>query len=213
MRRLARFLRQNVIALLALFVALGGTSYAAVELPANSVGTKQLKNGAVTAEKIKKAAVRAADINTNGLKVPYATTAGSASSIVTRIRLVEPVLSAENGDWVDAPVSGGKWEQGATSADFAFGLAKVTIPDTCPSGSFVDVVGADKSGGPGVSGTLPIVTANQPGKYDVPLATGGLYSMETGTVQSHQLTFQIGASCTTGQVTLDSLSVDISGAY
>ena len=41
-----------VISLLALFVALGGTSYAATSLPANSVGTKQLKSGAVTRSKI-----------------------------------------------------------------------------------------------------------------------------------------------------------------
>jgi hypothetical protein len=36
------------MATLALFVALGGASYAAVELPANSVGSAQLKRGAVT---------------------------------------------------------------------------------------------------------------------------------------------------------------------
>jgi hypothetical protein len=41
-----------VIACVALAVALGGTSYAAFSLPANSVGTKQLKNGAVTKAKI-----------------------------------------------------------------------------------------------------------------------------------------------------------------
>jgi hypothetical protein len=41
-----------VISLVALFVALGGTTYAAVALPAHSVGTKQLKNGAVTKKKI-----------------------------------------------------------------------------------------------------------------------------------------------------------------
>jgi hypothetical protein len=46
-----------VIALIALFVALGGTSYAAINaLPKNSVGTKQLKNGAVTAKKINSSA-------------------------------------------------------------------------------------------------------------------------------------------------------------
>ena len=42
-----------VVAYLALFVALGGTGYAAFKLPKNSVGTKQLKNGAVTGEKVK----------------------------------------------------------------------------------------------------------------------------------------------------------------
>jgi hypothetical protein len=41
-----------VISLVALFVALGGTSYAATHLPKNSVGTKQLKNKAVTPAKI-----------------------------------------------------------------------------------------------------------------------------------------------------------------
>ena len=42
-----------VVSLIALFVALGGTSYAAINsLPQNSVGTAQLKNGAVTPPKI-----------------------------------------------------------------------------------------------------------------------------------------------------------------
>ena len=43
----------NVIAGLALFVALGGVAVAA-GLPKNSVGPKQLKNGAVTAKKLRK---------------------------------------------------------------------------------------------------------------------------------------------------------------
>ncbi len=46
--RLLHLIRHNVIALLALFVALGGTSYAALNLPAGSVGTRQLKNRSVT---------------------------------------------------------------------------------------------------------------------------------------------------------------------
>jgi hypothetical protein len=54
-RRFGRFLRRNTIALLALFVALSGTTYAASTLlPKNSVGTAQLKNGAVTKKKINK---------------------------------------------------------------------------------------------------------------------------------------------------------------
>ena len=42
-----------VVSLIALFVALGGTSYAAFSLPKNSVGTAQLKTGAVTGSKLK----------------------------------------------------------------------------------------------------------------------------------------------------------------
>jgi hypothetical protein len=37
-----------VVASIALTVALGGTSYAAIRLPKNSVGTKQLRKNAVT---------------------------------------------------------------------------------------------------------------------------------------------------------------------
>lgn len=49
-----------VVASLALAVALGGTGYAAVVLPANSVGTAQLKNGAVVGSKVKAHSLSAA---------------------------------------------------------------------------------------------------------------------------------------------------------
>src|SRR4051794_2655470 len=42
----------NVVATMALFVALGGGAYAAVTLPKNSVGRRQLKKGAVTSKKV-----------------------------------------------------------------------------------------------------------------------------------------------------------------
>jgi hypothetical protein len=41
-----------LVALTALFVALGGASYAAITIPSNSVGSNQLKNSAVTNHKI-----------------------------------------------------------------------------------------------------------------------------------------------------------------
>ena len=50
------------VALLALFVALGGVGYAAVTLPRNSVGPKQLKKNAVTGKKIKRGAVTSAKV-------------------------------------------------------------------------------------------------------------------------------------------------------
>ena len=53
MSRLRRPSPALVVACLALAVALGGTGYAAVKLPANSVGTKQLKAGAVVGAKVK----------------------------------------------------------------------------------------------------------------------------------------------------------------
>lgn len=50
-----------VVACIALSVALGGTSYAAIKLPKNSVGAKQLKKNAVTSPKVKDRSLLARD--------------------------------------------------------------------------------------------------------------------------------------------------------
>jgi hypothetical protein len=62
------------VALLALSVALGGTSYAAITLPKNSVGTRQLKKGAVTGRKIASNAVTSRRVKDRSLlSVDFAT--------------------------------------------------------------------------------------------------------------------------------------------
>jgi hypothetical protein len=79
-----------VVACIALAVALGGTSYAAINLPKNSVGTKQLKKNAVTGPKVKANAITSPKVANNALTgadvneatlatVPSATTAGTAA--------------------------------------------------------------------------------------------------------------------------------------
>ena len=55
----------NVMATIAVFVALGGVSYAATQLPKNSVGAKQLKQNAVTAAKIKNGTVTSAKLDSS----------------------------------------------------------------------------------------------------------------------------------------------------
>lgn len=52
MTRTIDFVKHNAIAIAALFIALGGTSYAAVSIPKGSVGTRQLRRGAVTPSKL-----------------------------------------------------------------------------------------------------------------------------------------------------------------
>lgn len=82
-----------VISLLALFIALGGSAYAANQLAKNSVGAKQLKKNAVTAAKIKKNAVTTPKIKNNAITgakinegslgpVPSATNATNATNAV-----------------------------------------------------------------------------------------------------------------------------------
>lgn len=58
----------NVTATMALIVALGGTSYAAITLPANSVGSRQLKNDAVTSAKLRANAVTSKAVSNGSLR-------------------------------------------------------------------------------------------------------------------------------------------------
>jgi hypothetical protein len=68
----------NVVALLALFVALGGSAYAAGVLPVNSVGTAQLKGGSVTSGKVKDGTLKAGDFASNQLKAGPKGSTGAA---------------------------------------------------------------------------------------------------------------------------------------
>jgi hypothetical protein len=54
-----------VVAFVALLVALGGTSYAALKLPRNSVGSAQIKKNAVTSSKVKARSLRLSDFSTS----------------------------------------------------------------------------------------------------------------------------------------------------
>ena len=56
-----------VVSVIALVAALGGTSYAAIKLPANSVGTKQIKKDAVTTAKVKDGSLQMADFRAGQL--------------------------------------------------------------------------------------------------------------------------------------------------
>ena len=69
-RRLrGRLTYANVTASLALFIALGGTGYAAVTLPRNSVGQAQLRNNAVGTKELRTGAVRSSDIRNRTIRL------------------------------------------------------------------------------------------------------------------------------------------------
>ncbi len=116
-----------IVACVALFIAMGGTSYAAVTLAANSVGTKQIKSGAVTAAKIKNGAVGTTKVG----KIPGArvrrTTLALVDSNVTAVLSynatdfnVGGVFNAARPTRMTAPVAGrylivanARWESDA----------------------------------------------------------------------------------------------------
>jgi hypothetical protein len=72
-----------LVALASLFVALGGVGYAATQLPANSVGSKQLQNNAVSYRKIVPGAVGGKRINAAQVqaRVGKGCTSGAITSI------------------------------------------------------------------------------------------------------------------------------------
>lgn len=105
----------------ALFVALGGTSYAAATLPAKSVGATQLKTSAVTSAKLKAGAVTSAKVKDGSLllkdfKAGQLPGGGSGAAGAT----------GPKGD------TGAKGDKGATG-------------DTGPAGPLLDVLPSGRS--------------------------------------------------------------------
>lgn len=143
-----------VIAIVALFVALGGTGYAALRLPRNSVGTTQIQKGAVIASKIRKGtivssnlkngAVTAGKINVKGLSVPnaiHATTAANALTAATAATAATATTAASATSAATATTAlspgtlvSGTTELGVYDADFVAaatgesGNAAITFP-------------------------------------------------------------------------------------
>lgn len=101
------YLRRHHVGIIALFIALGGTTYAATQLPANSVGTRQIRPGAVTPAKLSPGL--AAQLRNRAPKTqaawrdPAITTAiGAAGQTV----LAQKILTvAATSPWVDGGLS------------------------------------------------------------------------------------------------------------
>jgi hypothetical protein len=68
-RLLSRLTYSNVLATLAVFIALGGTSYAVVGLARNSVGSRQIKPRAVGSSEIRSNAVLSRQVKASSLRL------------------------------------------------------------------------------------------------------------------------------------------------
>jgi hypothetical protein len=95
------------VGIIALFIALGGTTYAATQLPANSVGTRQIRPGAVTPAKLSPGL--AAQLRNRAPKTqaawrdPAITTAISAAGQTVLAQKIFTV--AATSPWVDGGLS------------------------------------------------------------------------------------------------------------
>lgn len=166
----------NVTSMLALFFALSGASYAAVVLPAGSVGPRQLRQSAVTAGKlaahavlgrniapgavtnrsIAPGSVTGADIQLSTLgKVPTAATASVAtvadSAPVARVKTVTVTATVAAGTVTAATAT---CDPGLTVVGGGASLSSednAIVNDSYPSAAnrwTVDVFGSDSGGGP-----------------------------------------------------------------
>jgi len=87
-----------VVSVIALSVALGGTSYAAIVLPANSVGKKQIKKNAVTTAKVKDGSLRLADFGAGQLPAGAAGATGATGPKVATGPKGATGLKGDKGD-------------------------------------------------------------------------------------------------------------------
>jgi len=139
-----------VVSVIALVVALGGTSYAAIVLPANSVGTKQIKKNAVTSAKVKNGSLLSADFRAGQLPAGATGATGATG------------LKGDNGD---------KGTDGAAGAAGPAGSPGVKGDPGTPGAPGTD--GADGTAGTaGVNGAATRVRASKPaGDVTVPANT------------------------------------------
>jgi len=159
------YIRRHHVALLALLVALGGTSYAAVQLPKNSVDTKQIRAKAVTPAKLSKK-VRA-QLDAPGAAGPQGP-AGAKG---------EPGAKGDKGDPGDqgdlgptsAGVGGVNTSVTPVAGSPAFGTTTVTLPQA--GKVLVLVMGTFSVGCTGAGACSRQITA-QVGGTTVPGAIG-----------------------------------------
>ena len=142
----------NVMATVAVFIALGGSAYA-FHLGKNSVGAKQLKKNAVTTAKIKNEAVTAA-------KVKEGTLTGAQINAST---LGEVPAATKAGD--AATLEGSPSSDFAKSSRFIFGHAKV---DATPAQTLFTAPGDFllKTNGLGTSKPKVVIEGLSPDRWD-----------------------------------------------
>jgi len=154
MRARGRLSFANVTSCIALFVALGGTSYAAIALPRNSVGSWQIRTHAVEKSEIDRGAVGRWEILPNGVDrseirrdaVGPSEVRGNA---VSSDEIANGTLQAEDlstaGKTALAALNGVSFRTSSTAAGKAVGGNAKAIAHTVGSGIYTVDLGQDVS--------------------------------------------------------------------
>lgn len=179
MNRLLTYLRRHHLGLLALFIALGGTSYAAVNLPKDSVGSTQIKAGAVGASEVRDGSLTKKDFKSGTLLRGETGATGAAGA------------TGAQGPKGDTGAQGEKGDQGPagpqeTVAVRAQASGTQTIPTDATATGAVPVTfsttGYDTSGFFDAARTVPdfMGTPIANGNQVVRIPKTGVYSISAG---------------------------------
>ncbi len=153
MKRLVpRLTYANTMATVAVFIALGGVSYAATQLPKDSVGAKQLKDGSVSVAKLSKSARgslqgpqgdrgpagppgAAGAAGAPGLPGAPGSPGADGAAIAVRARSTGAVETPSDGSAVALPLTGNEWTQAADELDLGpFGSFTYVAPSPASCG-------------------------------------------------------------------------------
>ena len=163
-----------VVALLALIVALGGTSYAATKLPKNSVGSKQVKNSSLKAKDIAPGAIGATSIAPGVV--------GEKSNVYYGIARTQKTIIGQVG--VDTPyITLSALPAGTYLLMAHLTLVKFDAPDTIARCG-IKAAGADSRGGPSGNGSA---AALGPGNASVVVPLTTSMTVTSGTAFDAQL--------------------------
>ena len=139
---------EMVVGLVALSVALGGTSYAAIKLPADSVGKKELKASSITSDEIRDGSVHAKDLKAGVIPQGPAGRAGAKAEKGDKGAPGvpgAPGLKGEKGDKGAAGAQGERGARGPSDGWFATQGANVSLTQswseavglTLPAGTYL----------------------------------------------------------------------------
>jgi hypothetical protein len=166
----------NVASTLALMVALGGTSYAAVALPKNSVGNKQLKTNAVTSSEVKDRTLRSKDFRAGELPAGPRGFAGAPGP--------KADTGATGAQGVAGPPGVSGWQRVENSNGVVNGNSWTDVSISCPAGKRVFGGGAYAPGLTLVSSFPASDTSWSVGVHnDNPSAAGFVYYAICGVAQ------------------------------
>jgi hypothetical protein len=214
--RIFDHLRRNTVGYLALFAALGGTSYAAVKLAPGSVTTQALANGAVTNAKLAHSSVGSANLRKHSLTAADfkagvlalnggrrgsrgpAGPAGAkgaagkdgSASVVMAARETGNV-TAPHGAATDVPLADASWTQGGNDVNLLMGSMQIGIPSSC-TGSFGNSLVLSVDGIPNTFALAPTVPAST--TVTVPFVVSEV--MEPGSTAQHLVTAKLMNTCT-----------------